>query len=152
MSVKKPRVIHRPKHDKRLEKEPAMIKLRDLLESGKVDPERVFRHLEDEETSLKKPGWKQKMNMQTARLSLRISPHTHERLKHISMARGISVNDLVNDVLNRFCKRQLKRLMNELGESKSISGNQKAHGGAPGGRERGSEPGIPPFSISKLPG
>ncbi len=34
----------------------------------------------------------------------------------------------------------------------SLPDRQEARAEAPGGRERGAEPGIPPFSISKLPG
>lgn len=37
-------------------------------------------------------------------------------------------------------------------QGKTLLGELEAHGGAPGVQEKLPEPGIPPFSISKLPG
>lgn len=60
--------------------------------------------------------WKKKMTENSARLTLRLHPKTHQRLKVIAGLRRESINDILLDVIDRFSKRELKRLQDQLKE------------------------------------
>jgi len=99
-----------PKRDKDISKEPEFQELLEMMELGKVSADRTMDYLEDRE---KTPRTRHRRKMgrpvkhkETSRLTVRISPLIHERLREISEAKGVSINDLLFGLIEGYTRRE----------------------------------------------